>query len=70
MITQRITMRWLLAQLVLLVALSLPASVFATMPDAVQKDKLELGKKVYFKRCIWCHGIEGGGDGSSNKLPE
>ena len=33
------------------------------MPDPVQKDKLEKGKKVYFKRCVWCHGVEGGGDG-------
>ncbi len=36
-----------------------------TVPDAVKKDMLETGKKVYFKRCVWCHGIEGGGDGPS-----
>jgi len=65
MITQRMNFSWLLAPLVLLAALSLPATVFATMPDAVQKDKLEAGKKVYFKRCIWCHGIVGEGDGPS-----
>ena len=32
-------------------------------PDAVKTDLLEKGKKVYFKRCVWCHGVEGGGDG-------
>ncbi len=26
-------------------------------------EELELGKKVYFKRCVWCHGPEGAGDG-------
>ncbi|MEE9258099.1 MAG: c-type cytochrome [Nitrospinaceae bacterium] len=34
-------------------------------PDGVKEDLLELGKKVYFKRCVWCHGVEGGGDGPS-----
>ena len=32
-------------------------------PDAVKTDLLELGKKVYFKRCVWCHGVKGAGDG-------
>ena len=31
--------------------------------DLIQQDKLEAGKKVYFKRCVWCHGVEGVGDG-------
>ncbi len=43
--------------------MSLPATVFAVAPDPVNKDLLEKGKKVYFKRCVWCHGVEGGGDG-------
>ncbi|MFQ5445030.1 MAG: c-type cytochrome, partial [Nitrospinales bacterium] len=46
----------------------LPSSLFAqegSAPGPVQQDKLELGKKVYFKRCVWCHGVEGGGDGPS-----
>ncbi len=34
--------------------------------DPIQQDKLEAGKKVYFKRCVWCHGVEGGGDGPSH----
>jgi len=35
--------------------------------DPIQQDKLEAGKKVYFKRCVWCHGVEGGGDGPSHE---
>ena len=42
-----------------------PGAVFAGAPDGVKKDLLEKGKKVYFKRCVWCHGVEGGGDGPS-----
>ena len=45
--------------------IAVPSTVFAAVPDGVKKDLLEKGKKVYFKRCVWCHGIEGGGDGPS-----
>ncbi len=45
--------------------LVLPSIVLAGKPDPIQADKLEHGKKVYFKRCVWCHGVEGGGDGPS-----
>jgi mono/diheme cytochrome c family protein len=55
---------WGLLAILLLVFL-LPATSFAALPDPVLKDKLEAGKKVYFKRCVWCHGVEGGGDGPS-----
>lgn len=41
------------------------AALAQSMPDAIKKDMLEVGKKVYFKRCVWCHGVEGGGDGPS-----
>jgi mono/diheme cytochrome c family protein len=59
--------RRLLVQLLMLAIFCLPASVYAAqMPDPIQADKLEAGKKVYFKRCIWCHGVEGGGDGPSH----
>lgn len=44
--------------------IAVPGVVLAqTVPDAVKEDMLETGKKVYFKRCVWCHGVEGGGDG-------
>ena len=51
----------------MLMAFCLLASpVAAEQPaDPVKKDLLEKGKKVYFKRCVWCHGVEGGGDGPS-----
>lgn len=54
-----------LAFLIGLAMFCLPSQVLAAVPDPIQKDKLELGKKVYFKRCVWCHGVEGGGDGPS-----
>jgi len=50
---------------ILLLVFLLPATSFAALPDPVLKDKVEAGKKVYFKRCVWCHGVEGGGDGPS-----
>ena len=43
----------------------IPGTALAAMPDPINKDMLEKGKKVYFKRCVWCHGVEGGGDGPS-----
>ena len=44
----------------------IPGTALAgTAPDPIKKDMLEKGKKVYFKRCVWCHGVEGGGDGPS-----
>ncbi len=45
--------------------MAVPSAVFAAPPDAVKQDLLEKGKKVYFKRCVWCHGVEGAGDGPS-----
>ena len=45
--------------------IAVPGTALAGAPDAVKKDLLEKGKKVYFKRCVWCHGVEGGGDGPS-----
>jgi mono/diheme cytochrome c family protein len=34
--------------------------------DPIKTELLEAGKKVYFKRCVWCHGVEGAGDGPSH----
>ena len=48
----------------MLMAFSLPATVLAQQaPDPIKTDLLEQGKHVYYKRCVWCHGVEGGGDG-------
>ena len=56
--------RWLVP-LMMMVLVGLPSALLAALPEPVQKDRLELGKKVYFKRCVWCHGVDGGGDGPS-----
>ncbi|MDR4472518.1 MAG: cytochrome c [Nitrospira sp.] len=24
---------------------------------------IESGKRVYFTKCVWCHGVDGAGDG-------
>ena len=45
--------------------IAIPGTALAGVPTPVNKDMLEKGKKVYFKRCVWCHGVEGGGDGPS-----
>ncbi len=55
----------LLLLILMAAAFSFPATLWAAKPDPVKQDQLELGKKIYFKRCVWCHGVEGGGDGPS-----
>jgi mono/diheme cytochrome c family protein len=32
----------------------------AALPPA---DMIEAGKRVYFTKCVWCHGVDGAGDG-------
>ncbi len=32
----------------------------APLPPA---DMIEAGKRVYFTKCVWCHGVDGAGDG-------
>jgi len=59
------TIKRLIFALLAVALIGVPTSAFAAAPDAVKKNLLEKGKKVYFKRCVWCHGVEGGGDGPS-----
>ncbi len=33
------------------------------LPAEPTPEQLENGKKVYFSKCVWCHGVEGAGDG-------
>ena len=64
----RKTVRHFLVVLAVMLFVGLPSTLLAQeakRPDPILKDKLELGKKTYFKRCVWCHGVEGGGDGPS-----
>lgn len=58
----------LILLLAFIVSLVLAGPSFAedVPADPIKKDLLEQGKKVYFKRCVWCHGVEGGGDGPSH----
>jgi mono/diheme cytochrome c family protein len=34
-----------------------------TLAPEPSADMIEAGKRVYFTKCVWCHGIDGGGDG-------
>ena len=63
MITKIKTSKKLILLLTLMVSFSLAGTALAGIPDPVKQDLLEKGKKVYFKRCVWCHGVEGAGDG-------
>ena len=56
----------ILLPLLFSVLLAGTASAEDVPADLIQQDKLEAGKKVYFKRCVWCHGVEGVGDGPSH----
>ena len=33
------------------------------LPAPFPAEKIEAGKRVYFTKCVWCHGVEGAGDG-------
>ncbi len=37
--------------------------VMQGLPPAVEAESIEAGKRVYFTKCVWCHGVEGAGDG-------
>ncbi len=66
MLKNKISLKGWLVGFIALLVLAVPITSMAQQqPDPVQQDRLELGKKVYYKRCVWCHGVEGGGDGPS-----
>lgn len=33
------------------------------LPPEPSAEMVEAGKRVYFTKCVWCHGVEGAGDG-------
>ncbi len=37
--------------------------VTQTAPQVPSAEQIESGKRVYFTKCVWCHGVEGAGDG-------
>ena len=49
---------------VTLAADALPAGFKAgSLAPEPSADMIEAGKRVYFTKCVWCHGVEGSGDG-------
>ncbi len=46
-------------------ALAQDAEGFITgkLPAPFPAEKIEAGKRVYFTKCVWCHGVNGSGDG-------
>ncbi len=43
---------------------SLPAGFKAgQLAPEPSADMIEAGKRVYFTKCVWCHGVDGAGDG-------
>lgn len=34
-------------------------------PSKPSQEDIEGGKAVYFRKCVWCHGVDGAGDGPS-----
>ena len=35
------------------------------LPPLPPAEMIEAGKRVYFTKCVWCHGVDGAGDGPS-----
>ena len=35
----------------------------AELSPAPPAEMIEAGKRVYFTKCVWCHGVDGAGDG-------
>lgn len=46
-------------------AIAQDAEGFVTqnLPTPPPAEQIEAGKRVYFTKCVWCHGVEGSGDG-------
>lgn len=40
-----------------------PGFIKGTNPPKVDPAMIEAGKKIYFRKCVWCHGVDGAGDG-------
>ncbi len=37
--------------------------VTGSLPSPFSAEEIEAGKRVYFTKCVWCHGVDGAGDG-------
>src|SRR3989442_2898904 len=40
-----------------------PGFMKGTNPSKPDPKMIEEGKKIYFRKCVWCHGVDGAGDG-------
>src|SRR3989454_5643010 len=40
-----------------------PGFIKGTNPSKPDPKMIEEGKKIYFRKCVWCHGVDGAGDG-------
>ncbi len=40
-----------------------PGFIKGANPAKVDPAMVEAGKKIYFRKCVWCHGVDGAGDG-------
>ncbi|MCA9480221.1 MAG: c-type cytochrome, partial [Nitrospira sp.] len=63
---------WLLSATLLVAISSIPSMASAQMAEGFAEgshpapppaEQIEAGKRVYYTKCVWCHGVEGAGDG-------
>ncbi|MGD9850274.1 MAG: c-type cytochrome [Nitrospirales bacterium] len=63
---------WLLSATLLVGTASLPGVAQADLAEGFAEgshpapppaEQVEAGKRVYYTKCVWCHGVEGAGDG-------
>jgi mono/diheme cytochrome c family protein len=40
-----------------------PGFIKGATPATPDPAMVEAGKKIYFRKCVWCHGVDGAGDG-------
>jgi DMSO reductase family type II enzyme heme b subunit len=40
-----------------------PGFIKGATPAKSDPAMIEAGKKIYFRKCVWCHGVDGAGDG-------
>jgi len=40
-----------------------PGFIKGANPATPDPAMIEAGKKIYFRKCVWCHGVDGAGDG-------
>ena len=63
---------WLLSATLIVAISSIPSMASAELAEGFAEgshpapppaEQIEAGKRVYYTKCVWCHGVEGAGDG-------